>query len=630
MSQEKCSSPPRQTDAGRVDIGADHYRQKTMTSRRFTLLGTLACAFAVDCSDSTTEAVKPPVLTITAVSAITQQGTVDQFVASKPTVRVTDATGQPVVGASVAFSMGGLALPTIATGSDGTASMAWRLSQTAGTQTMVAGLRSVAFGTLGATTTFTAVALADTLAAIEATSVAALVGIPSHDVATPPTVVAVDAYMNSKPGVEVTFEVAGGIGAVTPAKVTTDSMGQATVGAWTLGAGFTTDTLIARVPNLPPVYFTARVSPPFVVSSLVSGLQHACAISNGDVYCWGGNARGQVTPTNAVSPWTTPQLLALGPKAVSLSSGYNHTCAISNEVPPQAYCWGDNSSGQLGVASPGPGSVRVPVADGLAVVTTGFDHSCGLTPAGVAYCWGNGGQGQLGNGGVLPCIDDGVPADCPRPGPQPVSGNLRFVSITAGSQHTCGLVANGQMYCWGLDNAGQLGFSSGSPCTELDGLSYPYGSVYSPVACALTPQMVPGAPAFTAVAAGSGYTCASTTDGSVSCFGQYGGTQLVSNAPAFASLTPDGSCGVGPDGSAFCWIPGFDVRQASFSRAQPVVAGTAFSAITPAPNGFRCGILKSNGIAVCWGNNDSGQLGNGAAGGSAVPLPVASPLPPAP
>jgi hypothetical protein len=590
-----------------------------MTARRITLLGTLASVLAAEgCSDSTTatiEAAKPPVPIMTTVSAITQQGTVNQFVASAPTVRVTDASGQPVVGASVVFSLRAGAR-TITTGSDGTASVAWQLSRTSGTQILVVALA------LGPTTTFMAMALPDTLAQIQASSLAALGGIPSHDVAPLPTIVALDEYSNPKPGVEVTFEVAGGIGAVTPAKVTTDSTGRATVGEWTLGGEFMTDTLIARVQNLPPVYFTARVSPPFIVSSLVSGLQHACAISNGDVYCWGGNDRGQVTPTDHRALWTTPQRVALGVKAVSLSSGYNHTCAISNEVPPQAYCWGDNSFGQLGSATPA-GPIRVPVADGLAVVSTGYGHSCGLTPAGVAYCWGDGLRGQLGNGRITACSisNDGV-TGCP--GPQPVSGNLRFVSITAGFQHTCGLVANGQMYCWGLDDGGQLGSSSRSPCTGFT-ISYPYEPY--PVACALTPQVVAGAPAFNTAAAGFN-TCALATDGSVTCFGPPSGTQLVSSAHAFTGLASDGSCGLGADGSAFCWIPGFDVRQASFTQPQPVVAGTAFSVITPGPNSFRCGILKSNSTAVCWGDNDSGQLGNGAAKGSAVPLPVASPLPP--
>ena len=372
-----------------------------MTARRITLLGTLASVLAAEgCSDSTTATTattataKPPVPIMTAVSAITQQGTVNQFVASTPTVRVTDASGQPVVGASVVFSLRAGAR-TITTGTDGTASVAWQLSRTSGTQTLVAALA------LGPTTTFIAMALPDTLAQIFASSLAALAGIPSHDVAPPPTIVALDEYSNPKPGVEVTFEVAGGIGTVTPAKVTTDSTGRATVGEWTLGGEFMTDTLIARVQNLPPVYFTARVSPPFMVSSLVSGVQHACAISNGDVYCWGGNDRGQVTSRGTL--WTTPQPVALGVKAVSLSSGYNHTCAISNEVPPQAYCWGDNSFGQLGSAAPA-GPIRVPVADGLAVVSTGYGHSCGLTPAGVAYCWGDGLWGQLGNGGITACF----------------------------------------------------------------------------------------------------------------------------------------------------------------------------------------------------------------------------------
>ena len=90
----------------------------------------------------------------------------------------------------------------------------------------------------------------------------------------PPVIVALDEYSNPKPGVEVAFEVAGGIGTVTSASVTTDSTGPGHRRRMDAGRGsLGTDTLIARVQNLPRVYFTARVSPPFIVSSVVSGYQ---------------------------------------------------------------------------------------------------------------------------------------------------------------------------------------------------------------------------------------------------------------------------------------------------------------------------------------------------------------------
>jgi alpha-tubulin suppressor-like RCC1 family protein len=559
---------------------------------------------------------------MTVVSPLMQQGTVNQYVASKPTVRVADAAGQPVAGASVIFSVAGADGATVVTATDGTASADWRLSQTAGTQTMVARLYSAKLVSLGPQVSFTALGLADTLAGIAVYSFPPQLGFPSSAVATMPVIVAVDEYLNWKPGVQVRFEVTGG-GVVSPAMVTTDSLGRATAGTWVLGSEFGTDTLIARVPNFPAVQVTVGVERPFVVSSIVTGYQHSCAISNGDVYCWGGNSTGQANPTGPTQAFVRPQKVQLGVKAVSLASGYSHTCAISNENPPQAYCWGDNSNGQLGVATAGRGPARVPVADGLSSVTTGASHSCGLTPSGAAYCWGNGSDGQLGNGNILPCmIGNDVATNCP--GPSAVAGDLRFTSIAAGAFHTCGLAANGQMDCWGLNTSGQLGSVTTTPCYESD-YYYGYYNTYA-VPCALAPQAVSGAPPFAAAAAGYTSTCGLTMGGSVECFGGFGRAQL-SGTRTFTALSSDGACGVGADGQALCWFPsGFDAMLASLQQPALLDAGTAFTAITMAQR-HRCAILKSNSAAVCWGNNDLGQLGNALTDGS-VPVPVALPQPP--
>ena len=593
-----------------------------MTVQTALLLASFASVLTVEaCSDGhPTEAAKPPVPAMTAVSPLMQQGTVNTYVASKPTVRVADASGQPVAGITVIFNAEGQDVATVLTATDGTASVDWRLSEAAGTQTMVAGLYSDKLLPLGPKVSFTAVGLADTLAGIHVGSFPTQFGLPSSAVWTMPVIVAVDEYANVKPGVQVNFEVTGG-GKVSPASVTTDSNGHATVGTWLLGGEFGTDTLIARVPNFPPVYVTVSVERPFVVSSIVTGWQHTCAIANGDVYCWGSNATGQVNPNDRTQAFASPQKVQLGAKAVSLASGYNHTCAISNENPPQAYCWGDNSNGQLGVSTDGRGPARVPVPGGLSSVTTGASHSCGLTPAGAGYCWGNGSDGQLGNGDLFPCvIANGVATGCP--GPLPVNGDLTFTSITAGAFHTCGLVATGQMDCWGLNASGQLGSTTSSPCSESD-YYYGYSHTYA-VACALSPQGVSGAPPFAAAAAASVSTCGLTTSGSVECFGSFGRAQL-SATRAITTLSSDGGCGLGADGQALCWFPAFDAGSASLQQPVPLDSGTAFSAITFA-QGHRCGILKSNSAAVCWGNNDVGQLGN-AVGGSKFPVPVAAPQP---
>jgi alpha-tubulin suppressor-like RCC1 family protein len=97
-------------------------------------------------------------------------------------------------------------------------------------------------------------------------------------------------------------------------------------------------------------------------------------------------------------------------------------------------------------------------------------------------------------------------------------------------------------------------------------------------------------------------------------------------ASRVATLSSDGACAVGAGGDAFCWLASFDVPSASLTQPANLFSGTAFSAITGAQR-HRCGILKSNGAAVCWGNNDQGQLGNSTTGGGLVPIPVVLPSP---
>jgi hypothetical protein len=581
------------------------------------------------CSDATktTEATKPPTPFIAAVSDLSQQATVDHLVPSQPLVRVTDRAGVPLKGINVVFSDGSAKNTTVVTGADGLASTTWKLARFAGTQTMTAMLYSAAMTPLAAEVTFIATALPDTLAGLNPATISNQGGIPLQSAVVAPIVVTVDEFSNAKPGIEVTFEVTGG-GFVTPPRVVTDAGGRATVNLWTLGADVGVDTLIARVANLPPVYFTARVAPPFAAKAIVAGQETTCAISlDSDVYCWGRNSQGQVNPRDGTVFFTTPQRVPLPAKVVSIAGGYSHTCAISNETPPQAYCWGSDSNGQLGgsvTSASEPFKVLVP--DGVASVTTGLGHSCGLTPAGVAYCWGQGTYGQLGNGVLSSCTvtDRGVGTNCP--GPQPVSGNLRFVSLAAGVSHTCGLTTTAQMYCWGMNNAGQLGAPSGRPCVDYSYDYYYYYTVDS-IACAPAPQQVAGTPTYTSVAAGSD-TCGLTPSGGVACYGAPG-TLTVTSAMSFTSLTPDANCGIRGDGGAYCWSYAFDATSASFAQPVPIGSGFVFSAIT-ASQSHRCSLRQGSGTVLCWGANEAGQLGNGTQAPGTTPSFVLSPPPPSP
>ena len=249
------------------------------------------------------------------------------------------------------------------------------------------------------------------------------------------------------------------------------------------------------------------------VSFVATGGSHTCAVTqSGGVKCWGSNAAGQLgdgteiirlTPVDAVG-------LAQGILKVSASELY-HSCATE---AAGVDCWGDNESGQLGDGTNLRRSSPVAVADLQAAVdiSSGAAHTCAVTREGAAKCWGSDPYGQLGIGSW----------QYPYPNtPVNVVGLQSGVSsITAGADHTCALLQNGELKCWGNGEDGRLGIGAFIPMER-------------------TPADVVGlGEAVTQVSAGSTHTCAVTISGSVKCwggnqFGQLGeGTTISRPVPA--------------------------------------------------------------------------------------------------
>jgi alpha-tubulin suppressor-like RCC1 family protein len=234
-----------------------------------------------------------------------------------------------------------------------------------------------------------------------------------------------------------------------------------------------------------------------------------------------------------------------------------------------------------------------------------------------------------------------------RPDPatrQPVlvSASLRFSSIEGSQAHTCGSDLEGRSWCWGKDAYGELGTSEPLGLCDIPGIEL--------VACTATPRLVAGAPVFAdyAMAVGAGRSCGLTPDGAAWCWGFGLGGQLgdgsASNSVAprevagghrFAQLKSATSglaaCGLTPAGAGWCWGP--NGQWSTFGNggtdgaATPVAVdwGRPFVAFDLGEL-HGCG-LDASGHAWCWGSNWYGQLGVGSAGGSggtaSSPTPVA-------
>jgi alpha-tubulin suppressor-like RCC1 family protein len=147
----------------------------------------------------------------------------------------------------------------------------------------------------------------------------------------------------------------------------------------------------------------------------------------------------------------------------------------------------------------------------FARVSAGSIHACGLDPNGRAFCWGNGASGALGNGRTYLSF-----------WPRPLSGNHRFSQLSSGSGdptgHTCGVATSGRLFCWGINNDGQLG----------DGTQ----------TARLKPVAVVGGLSFTQVRAGNEMTCATTVAGEGYCWGVNQDGQLGDGLAEILSPVP--------------------------------------------------------------------------------------------
>lgn len=210
-------------------------------------------------------------------------------------------------------------------------------------------------------------------------------------------------------------------------------------------------------------------------------------------------------------------------------------------------------------------------------VSAGDGFSCALASDGSAWCWGNGTFGQLGTGTT------GVSVT-----PSRVAGSQRFVQITSGNSHACALDESGLAWCWGLNDFRELGTRTANCNNNLQFLS-----------CSHRPVPVDGSRRFTKIAAAGYYTCGLDPDGAAWCWGWSNYGQVGSGAGGEVFVAPT-----------------------------RVLGGHSFVAL--ALDAFHACGLTGAGSLYCWGSNRAGELG-AATGDSCTPTAGATaPCSPAP
>jgi len=302
-----------------------------------------------------------------------------------------------------------------------------------------------------------------------------------------------------------------------------------------------------------------------VSASWVStGAVDACVRTpSGDAFCWGDNGTGMLGDGTYHDRKFPVPVVRLEHHVAEVQAGWDHSCAVTTRGG--VLCWGHNGDGELGDGTNHARSEPAFVAgmnDGFTQVSLGFDSACALSTAGGVECWGYNGNGQLGDG-----------TRQTRTTPVGVLGLSSGVqAVTAGWDHTCALTTGGAVQCWGQNANGELGDG-----TRTDRLE--------PV------DVVGLSSGVAAVSAGFDQTCALLDDGSVQCWGQ-NATGEVGDGTTTLRVRPVNVVGL---------VDGVASISAGYNHT--------------------CAVTTDGG-AVCWGGNHSGELGDGTTTNRSSPVAV--------
>ena len=184
---------------------------------------------------------------------------------------------------------------------------------------------------------------------------------------------------------------------------------------------------------------------------VAGGYQHACAVTEAGIMCWGSAALGVLDgdPAIEVRP---PALVPGTTGAIAVDTSLTHTCAVvaaAGASSGQLVCWGDPGPALGGAPAAGERTVTVPGITDATAVAVGTRFSCALRADGTVSCFGDASRGRLGCGACTSSAS-----------PRAVTGLSGVVSLDAFDQHGCAVRDDRSVWCWGYNAVGQLGDGS--------------------------------------------------------------------------------------------------------------------------------------------------------------------------
>ncbi|GAA0800672.1 RCC1 domain-containing protein [Spirilliplanes yamanashiensis] len=362
----------------------------------------------------------------------------------------------------------------------------------------------------------------------------------------------------------------------------------------TFAAGeFDTGRLFAWGDTVPVISSPQRIGALSTWATAAAGNENQCATqTNGTLWCWGRNYDGRLGSGDTANR-VAPAQVGSSTTWQSVSLGDSHGCATRTDG--SLWCWGANGMGQVGVGNTtnqlAPVQVTSPATTGWLSVTTGARFTCATRTGGALYCWGENNAGQLG---INSTVNQSTPALVSTP------ATTGWTSVRTGFQHACGLRTN-LLFCWGDGGGGRLGLGSS---TQQNAPVQVTGSTWS------------------ALSLGADHSCALRTTGTLWCWGT-GTDGRLGNGGTTDVLTPVQvgadttwravtggryhTCAARTDNTAWCFgdNPGGQLGVADLAdRHTPAQAGSAttWASVSAGPLAQQtCGV-RSDGSLWCWGN----------------------------